>query len=202
MAGLHRVFVDSNVLYSRTLRDWLALLYLEGDLFQVFWSEDVLAEVIYHLRRDHPEWDGARLTTIHDKIAATFEVGRITDYAVDGRFTGSDRNDAHVDAAARAADADILLTANTGDFLEDPDGESYEVLAPDDFYCLVDDSAPSIVRRATTRQLLHWLRRSGESNLPQSLELAGCPEFAERIRRHQLTIDLSPVEAAAAEVQR
>ena len=62
--GPHGVFVDANVLYSRTLRDWLGLLYTlpEYPLFQVYWSEDVLAETLYNLRRSHPEWPGVRLS--------------------------------------------------------------------------------------------------------------------------------------------
>ncbi|MEU8071757.1 hypothetical protein AB0B20_18585 [Micromonospora sp. NPDC049151] len=40
------VFLDANVLYSRTLRDWISLLALEGDctVFDLRYSEDVLSE--------------------------------------------------------------------------------------------------------------------------------------------------------------
>lgn len=55
--GPHGVLVDANVLYSKTLGDWLGLLYTIPEIppFQVFWTEDVLAEAIYHLRRNHPD---------------------------------------------------------------------------------------------------------------------------------------------------
>lgn len=54
--GRWTIFVDSNVWYSRTLRDWLGMLYVtpEAPPFHVRWTEDVLAELLYHLRKQHP----------------------------------------------------------------------------------------------------------------------------------------------------
>lgn len=64
--GHHRVFVDSNVFYSRTMRDWIGLLYVTGETppFHVLWSEDVLADVLHHLRKKHPDWDGAAIANV------------------------------------------------------------------------------------------------------------------------------------------
>lgn len=104
-----RVLVDANVLYSRTLRDWLALLYLESDsFFSVYWTEDILAEAMY---------------------------------------------------------------------------------LPDDFFVLVDESAPDIVRAVVSKQQHYWLTRRSRANLPQSLIAAGCQHFADRVRRHLRDID-------------
>ncbi len=62
MLGLrHAVFVDANVLYSRTQRDWLGLLHRDTDAFEVFWSEDVITEALYHLRKKHQDWDGGQI---------------------------------------------------------------------------------------------------------------------------------------------
>jgi predicted nucleic acid-binding protein len=57
-----RVLVDANVLYSKTLREWLALLYLrqEDEIYSVYRTEDVLAETIHRLRRHHPHWNGGK----------------------------------------------------------------------------------------------------------------------------------------------
>ena len=48
MDGAASVFVDANVWYSRTRRDWLGMLYTvpEVPAFQVHWTEDVLAELL------------------------------------------------------------------------------------------------------------------------------------------------------------
>lgn len=50
------IFVDSNVWYLRTLRDWLGMLYVtpEAPRFHVQWTDDVLAELLYHLGKRHP----------------------------------------------------------------------------------------------------------------------------------------------------
>lgn len=182
--GTHGVFVDANVLYSRTLRDWLGLLYTvpETPPFQVYWTEDVLAEVIVHLRRGHPAWSGGRLTAIRDRIASTFEVGRVADFVIDGRWVGRDAGDGHVHSAAVACGADILLTANVRDFRDD--SAPYSVYAPDEFLVLVNNSVPQLVRRVIVSEVNYWLAKGKEPHLPQNLRSAGCPDFAEQVRTH------------------
>lgn len=184
--GRHVVFVDSNVLYSRTTRDWLGLLYTESDSppFTVCWTEDVLADVIHHLRKNHPDWDGAKTTRIHDRIAETFEVGRVDDYILDGSYKGKDPDDAHVHAAALACQADILLTYNTPDFVWDGSNAHYDVMTPDDFFVLVDDSAPTMVRSVTCQQRDYWLSKTNEVDLRAQLCNASCPQSAKRVLRH------------------
>ncbi|NUT48139.1 MAG: PIN domain-containing protein [Saccharothrix sp.] len=189
-----RVFVDANVLYSRTLRDWLALLQLRssGDVYTVYWTEDVLAETIYRLRRSHPEWNGAKITRIRDLIAATFEGGRVEEFSIDDSFPGSDGDDRHVHAAAVACRADIVLTADKG-FLSsgrEPDSQPYEAYGPDDFFMLVDDSAAALVRLVTREQTMYWTRRGTRADLAGPLIAAGCPRFAERVRAHQRKLSL------------
>jgi len=89
--GPHAVFVDASVWYSRTVRDWIGMLYTIPDAppFTVFWTEDVMAEVLHGLRRRNPDWSGSRTTAIRDRLASTFEAGRLTDYAVDGTGRGA-----------------------------------------------------------------------------------------------------------------
>jgi len=187
-----RVLVDANVLYSRTLRDWLALLYLESDsLFSVYWTEDILAETMYHLRRDHPDWPGHKTRAVSEKIRGTFEGGRVEDFVPDGSFVGPDPHDQHVHAAALACRASILLTADSG-FSNSAAREAeslYEVYEPDDFFVLVDDSAPDTVRAVVSKQQHYWLTRQGRANLPQALITAGCNCFADRVRSHLQDID-------------
>lgn len=180
-----RVLVDSNILYSKCLRDWLGVLVtreIEAG-FVVHWTEEILADVIKHLRRNHPEWSGAQTRRVHDVIVETFWNGRVEDFVVDGSYAGKDPEDAYVHAAALACDAHYLLTVNTRDF-PDTDALTYEVLSPDEFLLLVDDSTPSLVRLAVGDQVRYWLQREGEADLPGQLRRSGCPHFAERVRRH------------------
>lgn len=189
-----RVFVDANVLYSRTLRDWLALLQLrsDGEIYSVYWSEDVLCEAIYHLRRKHPGWDGAKITRIRDLHVRVFEHGRVDDFTVDGSFPGRDGNDRHVHAAALACTADVILTCDGGFSTGDAASDSlpYEVYRPDEFFVLVDDSAPDAVRRVTREQTEYWYRRCGRAALTEHLMNANCPEFAQRVVAHQTQLSL------------
>lgn len=48
------VFVDANVHFSRTRRDWIGLLSTTPDdpPFHVYWTEDIVAEVIRNLRKN------------------------------------------------------------------------------------------------------------------------------------------------------
>lgn len=186
--GLHtnRVFLDSNVIYSRTQRDWFGLLTTaEGPAapFHVHWSEDVMSEALYHLRRKHPGWDGQKVAAIGDKIRATWPDGRVVDFVVAESFGGDDPNDAHVHAAAAACNAHYLVTNNNprdfgGDNL---DLLPYEVCTPDDFLVLVDDVAPGLVTDAVGRQLDYWGVRQ---DIVEALRRADCPQFAERVLRH------------------
>ncbi|MGB4767650.1 MAG: PIN domain-containing protein [Candidatus Saccharimonas sp.] len=189
-----RVLVDANVLFSRTLRDWLCLLYLESDtFFSVYWTEDIVAEVIYRLRRQHPDWPGHKVVGIRDKICETFEGGRVDDFVPDGSFPGTDANDAHVHAAAIACSATILLTGDAG-FSAPGVAENlpYEVYSPDEFFVLVDDSSPEKVIAVTETQQSYWLQRHDRCNLPRKLTAAGCPNFAERVLAH-----LQAIQAAS-----
>lgn len=162
----------------------------------VYWTEDVLAETIYHLRRSHPDWDGAKTTSIRDLIARTFEGGRVDDFKIDDSFPGSDTNDRHVHAAAVACQANFLLTCDKGFFVADQDADAmpYEVYQPDDFFVVVDDNVPHLVRQVTREQTVYWVKRTGRADLASKLIDAGCPEFAERVRSHQGQLSL-PADA-------
>lgn len=179
-----RAIVDANVLFARTQRDWLALLYLNDDtLFSVHWTEDILAQTISRLRRRHLDWSGGRITQVADRVRATFEGGRVDDFvSVGSSYQGTDPNDQHVHDAAIACGAHILLTSDggfTGPRV-DVDELPYEICRPDDFFVLVDDSAPEVVSAASAQQLDYWFKRCGEVNLPQVLRKSDCPLFAER----------------------
>lgn len=67
------MLVDANVLFSRTLRDWLFLLRneTEGGMFTVYATEDILAETLYRMRRKYPLAPGHLTSRAHDRISAT-----------------------------------------------------------------------------------------------------------------------------------
>jgi len=187
-----RVFVDADVLYSACLRNWLFQLRVSTrSMFLLFTSEDVIAETLSRLRDNHPRWDGGQTTRIRAAIIEVFD-DVVLDFDGSVEYQGSDPNDFHVHAAALAAGADILLTCDNG-LLHQPNADelSYEAFHPDDFFVLVDDSAPLNVREATMAQLRYYVEKYGEKNsrVVDSLIAAKCPMFGDVVRVH--LIDLS-----------
>ncbi|GAA5068195.1 PIN domain-containing protein [Nocardia callitridis] len=187
------VLVDANVLFSRTLRDWLALIYLDpgNTMFEVLWTDDIMVEFHYHLRKRNPLLDDAQVGGIRRRLEQVFATGRVVGYTIDRSKRYPDVADAHVHCAAVHAEADILLTENVKHF-RNLDDLPYEIYTADEFFELVDDSAPRVVRAVTAEHLIYHVRRSHDrsTSLPDRLKAAGAPAFAERVRKHLLTLDV------------
>lgn len=197
------VMIDANVLFSRTLRDWLAVLQSSpaGEVFEGFWTEDIMAEVLYWLRRTYPNLSGAQLAHVRTSVEAAFKAsGRITNYEIDADFPGSDPNDAHVHSAAKACGAEIVLTDDVHGFASEGAADllPYEIYTPDEFFILLDQTAPEVVREATMNQLMYFLERSKSVDLPDKLRAAGAPAFASRIAEHMQTMTVSNSDAAGS----
>ena len=190
------MLADANILFSRTLRDWLGMLYLhsEGGMFQVHWTEDIMAETIYHLRKKHPHWSDNQVGGIRRRLVGTFGADNaITGYTIDPDITYPDLFDAHVHCAAVHGGVDIVLAEDTKGFSFDDDIElDYEIYSADEFFLLIDDSAPELVRRVTEEQLKYWLSMDGKP-LPEALRAANAPDFAERVRQHLQLVDVPQV---------
>jgi len=182
-----RVFADANVLYSRTLRDWLLMLKLEtgGDLFSLHTTEDVIAEVLYQLRRRHPRWDGSKIVAARRHIVDSVDEV-LEDFAGDIPLPFRDPDDRHIHAAAVAAGSDVLVTEDRG-FLDEPvdviDGLPYEILSADNFFVRVDDAAPTAAVDVTRQQVRYAVRR-GWGPVDDALVAAGCPTFAQRVGQY------------------
>jgi hypothetical protein len=188
------VLLDANILYSKTLRDWIALLQIEAPgLFNVTWTEDIMVETLYHLRKDNPMWSEQQIGGIRRNLEKAFAGGQITGYQIDAALEYPDIGDAHVHAAAVHGAVDIVVTRNGKD-LPYSDDLNYEIYQPDDFLILVDDAAPQAVRAVTEDQLRHYHRKSSATDgvdLPLRLKNAGAPMFAARIRDHLQHVDMS-----------
>lgn len=182
----HTVLVDANVWYSRTLRDWVCMLATEadGDLYTVLWTDDILAECTYHLRKANPRWEGGQISRIRESIEEVFPDGRVRDFVVEGGAL--DEGDQHVHAAAVAGGADLILTMNVEDF---PGGDEcpYEVHTPGEFFTLVWDSAPGLVERVCREMDRYWSRKGHPYSIAERLrsaeKSAAMQEFARRAAR-------------------
>ena len=181
---LQRVFVDANVFCSRTLRDWTCLLRLHTDgMFQLHTTEDVLAETTHTLRRLHPDRPGSAVSRLRAAILDSIDE-LVDDFDATVEYHGTDPDDRHVHAAAIACGAHVLLTQDRG--LRTTDAAMYEVYRCDEFFSLVDDSAPWIVRDVVREQARYWSSRprGARKSLPGALRDADCPTFAGRVERH------------------
>ncbi|MEM9146366.1 MAG: PIN domain-containing protein [Pseudomonadota bacterium] len=110
-----RVFIDTCALYPPLLRS-LMLATTEAGLVRPLWSTRVLDEWVIATARKAPdrlaeaETDRARLAAAYPEALCP------ADPALEAQLSLPDPADAHVLAAAAAADADLLVTLNLRDF--------------------------------------------------------------------------------------
>lgn len=183
---MHRVFVDSNVLGSKTQYDWVFLLRRElNTTFSLYTSDDVLDEAHRVWRRNKPE-AGGNMRTQREKLFRT----NFTEISSDWAGMAApviDIDDSHVHNAAVHLRADILLTNNVNDF-EDPDNLPYDLYTPDEFFCLIYKNSPEAVRLVAAEQVDYWLKRqkvnpsAKPKKLSEALTAAGCPEFGQIVK--------------------
>lgn len=183
-----RVLVDANVLFSRTIRDWLFNLELAaGTMFSTCTTEDIIAEVLHRTRKKRPAAPGGVIASLGTQIRR-YSSEIITDFDCSVEYDGEDPDDLHVHAAAVTGQVDILLTMDHGfEALEKRSTLPYSVYSADAFFSLIDDSSPSLVRKVTSEQRKFWAERPGSKGLVQALENAGCPDFADRVNGHLAT---------------
>jgi hypothetical protein len=165
-------------------------------MYQLHTTQDVMAEVLYRKRRKYPEASGKVMTDIHDSLESNIDE-ILGDFDATVPYEGTDPNDLHVHAAAVSCGARILLTADGG--FEPSDSTPYEVYSCDDFFLLVNDSAPRTVQRVIVQQSKYWADRAKNTGEPsktlaQALRDAGCPEFATVVEGHQRTMFPPPLK--------
>jgi predicted nucleic acid-binding protein len=184
------VFVDANVLYSRCLRDWLVLMAIESQYtaYELRWSEAVLTEAFYHLRRNNPEAPERQIERWREQMDENFPEAKITHWDPASVPHPADPNDHHVLAAAYAGGVDILITCdkdidNFQQCLDEVDA-GISVQHVDDFLCLIADRHPELVRRRYLSQIMYWQHRhqvdeeSAADSTLESLDKAGAKRFA------------------------
>lgn len=146
------------------------------------------------LRDKKPDLHSGALEVIGDRLRQFWPAGRITGFAPDrSTFVGQDEGDLHVHSAAVAGGVDIVVTDDPFGLLP-PDGRGvddlpYEVMTADEFLCLVVEQGPGAVCAVALKQARHGVRRHGDVNLVAHLKAAGCPRFAEHVRRICLSLD-------------
>lgn len=187
MARLQLVFIDTSELFPFTIIDVL-LTMSEDFLFTWVWTDELLDEweqVI--VREDMRAPESARSVT--DAVRTHF--GR---YRIDGRlYQGKASDDLSPDpgdrlhaAACIYGDVDVLLTRNLKDFQALAIAQAgVQVMTSDSFLIKLlshrrQAVVESITRAADSKKNPHMT----SAELANSIERAGAPQFAERLRPH------------------
>lgn len=184
--------MDANIFYQKTTMDWLFLLRIENQgMFQLYATEDILAEVVSNMRKKKPTMAG-RVTSRRVNLIRENLDEVLRDYPGDMGFTGGDPGDYHVHAAAVGGRADFLLTHNNAcDFTAEPEVGTYSVIAPDEFFMLVSGSNPACLMPIVEKQLYYYRDHPKFIQLDDALMKVGCPAFALRVREELQRLALS-----------
>ena len=166
-------FLDANVLYTFTLRDTL-LRCAESDLYQPFWSEQVLDEATRNLIKSGrmDEQKAAHLTA---QMRLTFPEAFVENYDDLIPAMRNDPKDRHVAAAAVKAGARVIVTFNLSDFKNLPDG--FEAQSPDEFLCHLHDLDPNLMLDIIRQQAADMIRSARSPTEIAAALAKQAPEF-------------------------
>jgi toxin-antitoxin system, toxin component, PIN family len=144
----YSVLLDTNILMSKTLRDWILMLAKESkyQLFTPYISWGILDEFGYRVRRNEPTLDDGVISTWRKQILKAtgqplegFPVGSIEGYP--------DQDDLHVHAAAQYCGMHILVTDDVkllayASTKEAELTQSYETFSADAFLMHLTELSP------------------------------------------------------------
>lgn len=184
----HRVFADANTLFPFYMCD-LLLHCAEEHLFEIMWTEDLLAELIEVIPRTGRK-SVAAVRGLCAAIREVFPEGEVrrSDYE---RFVtempGKDPDDWVHSAAAIAGGAHVLLTRDTAGFPREPlRRRGLRVTNADQFLCEQFTLFPEDLVRVLENQVEDLTR--SQLSLPELLDRfdhpGGAPRFARRVRRY------------------
>jgi len=175
--------LDANVLYPARLRDLLVRLAIAGQ-YQARWTERILDECFESLVADRPDLPAEHLHRTRRLLSVAVPDAIVADYdhLIDG-LELPDRDDRHVLAAAIAARADSLVTANLGDFPARALPPGVAVVSPDDFILMLVHADPEAVATVIDNQA-SALRKPPmtTAELLDGLEVVGLRKSVEALR--------------------
>ena len=180
-----RAVLDTDILFSRFMHDLFGRLALRLRLFDLLWSDELLAEARRKLVEEKTlsaeiaeRWVGY--------LADSFPAGRveIADAPAGLNFAEltADLDDHHVCALAVAGEADYLITRDQGYSPDGLRGHGVEVVGPDDLLCRVLDDQPQAVLDVLELQAGEWGGGRPVAVLLEAFERAGAADFAGRAR--------------------
>lgn len=157
----------------------------EADLYRPAWSPQVLDEVRRAFARVHSDLPPSRIDARLRSADRQFPDASTSGYGpLEAGLVLPDPDDRHVVAAALAARADAIVTANVRDFpAEVLQPLGLHCISPDDFLLDLHDLAPTTMVRIVQEQAAATSRPPLDvADVLISLGRAGAPGFASEIR--------------------
>lgn len=186
----YSVLLDTNILMSKTLRDWILKLALESnyEFFTPHVSSGIMDEFGYRVRRKKPLMDDASIETWKEQILQSCE-SRIAGFQVESIADFPDKDDLHVHAAAQHGGMHALVTNDRKllDYASTEEAQNiqnYETLSADDFLMQFTEYAhPSLFAEVYLSQESYAHSKGfTETDIPRALERAGAGQFARYLR--------------------
>lgn len=181
-----RAVLDVDVIYSRVLHDLMGRIAGRLRLFDLVWSDELLAEARKSLvdKKGLPDdvaqrWAGYIPQNFPAGRIELAEVPAITDY--DSLTT--DPEDFHVCALAVVSGAGYLFTHDRGYLREGLLHRGVEVLAPDEFLARAFDSHARGMLDILELQASTWAGGRPVEDLLAAIERAGAPSLVDKARR-------------------
>jgi predicted nucleic acid-binding protein len=174
--------LDANVLYPFSLRDTLLRL-AELELYTPLWSAWIIDEMTRNLAEQRITDEQA--ARIEAAMRAAFEEAEVDAAEIERLEPAmtNDPKDRHVLAAAVAADSELIVTFDLGDFPPEAcEPVGVEATHPDDFLLDLYDLNPEAVRAALEQQAADLNPPWPLDQLLSALATAGVPRFADAIR--------------------
>jgi predicted nucleic acid-binding protein len=176
------VVIDACALYPYSLRDTLLRL-AEAEFFDLYWSDQILAETRKNLIEDYgaSEDDANKVITA---MSEAFDGACVPAERIEKLIPAmpNDEKDRHVLAAAAAINAEQIVTFNLKHFREeDTSPLGIEAIHPDEFLLNQLSLDSEIVVNVLRRQAAAFQNPPWE--LEELLEALGasCPQFVEAV---------------------
>lgn len=174
-----RAVLDANVLYPATLRSLLVdLAVLKA--YEAHWTALIQQEWQRNLLKNRPELPAWKLQRVEDMMNKALPTALVSDYEIAGTDINlPDPDDVHVLAAALAAGAEVIVTANLRDFPEQVLVQyGVRAISPGEFLDQLLAEQPALVHQALEIQIERYRHPPLEmSQLMKQLAQQGAAEF-------------------------
>lgn len=181
---MYAAVLDACVLVPNALCDTL-LRFAEQGFYRPLWSEQILCETAYVIKKVHPDLEISRINNRLQRMRDTFDDALVENWPeVSAGLDLPDNDDRHVLAAAIAGSAQSIVTFNLKDFPSnrlEPHG--VEARNPDEFLLDQLDLHPGLAIQTLTTQAADLSNPPTDIfGLLNRLDRCGVPRFADEVR--------------------